>query len=152
MIKNDLDVVQKYLTDNPSETCLPAFQLHAITTTGTSAQISLPLNATQLLQFHTDGNKNRISSGFEVSKKTRIGYQELQNLDQFSSVSTVGNKIFIDLEQLEPGTEYLVNMVHYTDYQQFKFVTQCSCNVNGMDVDGLVPGLSATKAIDRVRG
>ena len=136
MIKNDLDVVQKYLTNDSTETCLPAFQLHSIQTKGTTAQISLPLEATALLETRSDGNKNRITSGFEISKKTSNGYLELQNLDQFSSVSTVGNKVSIHFEQLEPGTEYLVNMVHYANYQQFKFVTQCSCNVNGMDVTG----------------
>jgi len=67
----------------------------------------------------------------------------MENLEEFVSVSTVsGEKRIISMINLEPGTEYLVDMVHYSNYQHFKFVTQCSCIDNGMDVTGRPTDLS----------
>jgi hypothetical protein len=136
MIMNILHVVQKYLTDDPTESCIPAYQVHSIETGGTTATIDVLTANVLRLVTSNDQSLNRISSGFKISEKTRTGYRKLESLDSIVSVSTVGDKTRIHLINLEPGTEYLVDMVHFSNYQDFKFVTQCSCTENGSDVTG----------------
>jgi len=136
MIKNASNTLQKYLTNDPSESCVPSLQIEAITVTTSTATIRVDLLSTLELVTTPSGNTNTITSGIAVSKRTRNGYEELFDLENFVSVEISASYKTISLKHLEPGTQYVVILAHYKDSTKFKFVTQCSCNPNGLDVTG----------------
>lgn len=136
MIKNAYNTLQKYLTEDKRESCVPSYQIKAITVTTTTATILVDFESTDALVTTESGNRNIIISGIAISKKTRNGYVELSDLDTFVSVNINDSYKTIVLQQLDPGTQYLVTLAHYKDSTKFKFVTQCSCKSNGFDVTG----------------
>ena len=143
MIKNSANVLQKYLADDPTDVCIPAYQLDAVQTTASEVEIHInPLESE--LTVETIGNKNGIESGFVLLQKTNEGFEEVPNLKGISNLemSSDGTKAVLFIQELQPGTVYEAIIDFHSDSIVFKFVTQCSCRTDVADRTGRPMNLS----------